>query len=107
VKRVILSTKLIIGSGTFQAEEITQGQAQDWLSQGLVENFCGHETVRILGLEPDKSRRQCDGYDEALAINAKSRLEFGREYSIKEIQAIGVEFTLIRRVSHFMGEVIQ
>jgi len=96
--RVILSTKLLLEPGTFRAKEITQEQAIAWLSLVQVENYCGHETDRILGLEPDRSRKNCPGYDEALAVNAKSRLDFGREYTRAEIEAIGVEFTLIKRM---------
>lgn len=97
-KRVVLSTKLLIGDGTFRARTITRQEAADWLAAGPVENYCGHETVRILGIEPDKSRKSCTGYDEALCLNAKSRLDFGKEYSLAEIEAIGVEFTLIEKL---------
>jgi hypothetical protein len=96
--KVILSTKLIIGDGTFVAENITKTQAQAWVDDGGFENFCGHETVRILSIEPSSHRGNCNSYDEALAITPKSRLEFGREYSIDEIESIGVSFTLIRKI---------
>jgi hypothetical protein len=97
VKRVILSTKLIIGDGLFEARELNRDEAQSWVDAGPVDNYCGHVTVRLLGLEPDTSRRTCDEYDQALALNAKSRLEFGREYTVEEIEEIGVEFTLITK----------
>jgi len=98
MNRVILSTKLLIGDGTFECREITPDEATNWLALGPVENYCGHATVRILGLEPDRSRRECEGYDEALCLKPRSRLEFGREYSQEEIAAIGVEYALIRRI---------
>jgi len=99
-KRVILSTKLLlISDGAFEARSITKAEALEWLNNGPFENYCGHSTVRILGLEPDEERRTCTHYDEALALAAKKRLEFGREYSLEEISAIGVEFTLISRVT--------
>lgn len=97
-KRVVLSTKLIIGNGSFDSIPITRQQAEEWLAMGDFENFSGHQTVKILGIEPATSREQCTGYDEALVIKPKSRLEFGREYSLLEIEKIGVEFVLIRRV---------
>lgn len=97
-KRVVLSTKLLIESGNYRSRAITRQEAADWLAAGPVDNFCGHETVRILGLAPDTTRRTCAGYDEALCLSAKSRLDFGREYSLSEIEAIGVEFTLISRI---------
>lgn len=93
--RVILSTKLIIGEGHFFVKSLTRSEAQEWVNTSSPDNYCGHATVRLLGLEPDKSRRQCDGYDQALAINARARLDFGREYTKEEIEQIGVEYTLI------------
>lgn len=95
MKRVILSTSLILEPGTFEVSNLSLEQAWEWLNRGPVENFCGHETVKILGLEPDRSRNSCSSYDEALAIKTKERLEFGREYGQEEIEAIGVEFMLI------------
>ncbi len=98
MQRVILSTSLIIGEGTFEAKAISQDEAQAWLDEGPFTNYYGHETVRILGLKPDRSRQSCVGYDEALTLKPNDRLEFGREYSREEIERIGVEFVLIRRI---------
>lgn len=95
---VILSTKLVLEDGIFEAITLSQQQAQEWVERSCPENYCGHETVRLLGFEPEKNRRQCDGYDEALCLSSKSRLEFGREYTIKEIREIGVQYVLIRRL---------
>lgn len=96
--RVILSTALIIDEGKFESEILNEDQAFEWLISNPATNYCGHETVRILGLKPDTSRKQCNYYDEALAIRAKGRLEFGREYTQAEIEKIGVLFMLIRRL---------
>jgi hypothetical protein len=96
-RRVILSTALILEEGTFEAKTLSLEEAQEWVDDD-VENYCGHQTVKLLGLKPDTERRQCDGYDEALCLRAKERLEFGREYSIEEIRKIGVEITLIKKV---------
>lgn len=100
-KSVILSTKLMIGEGVFESKKISQKEAQKWVKSHNPENFCGHATVKILGLEPEKSRKQCTGYDQALCLAAKSRLEFGKEYSIEEIQEIGVSFSLISKIDGF------
>lgn len=97
MKRVILSTSLIIGPGTFQAEEISEAEALAWKKKGTVVNYCRHETVRLLGLDPKRAMSQCEGYDEALTLGARRRLEFGREYSLEEIRAMGVRFTLVKR----------
>lgn len=96
--RVVLSNNKIIGRGTFQAEEISDAEALSWLEKGRVANYCRQETVRLLGLDPKQALPHCEGYDEALCLVAKSRLGFGQEYSVEEIRAVGVRFTLVKRV---------
>ena len=96
--RVILSTTILLGEGAFVAREISLDRARAWLGAGPVENFCGHETVRVLGIEPAKDRHECPGYDEALCLKPRARLEFGREYTAAEVETIGVQFTLITRI---------
>ncbi len=98
--RVILSTALIIDEGKFESKNLSKRQSLKWLGEGPATNYCGHESVKILGLQPDQSRKQCTYYDEALAIRAKKRLEYGREYTQKEIEDIGVLFVLIKRLSN-------
>jgi len=99
MKRVILSSPVILEPGLFQCVNLDLAKAFWWLGQGPVDNYCGHETVRILGLEPDDRRRNCESYNEALAIKPKRRLDFGREYTKEEIEEIGVDFILITKVS--------
>ena len=96
--RVVLSTALLLEEGTFRAKKIGLAAAKAWLAAGPYDNFCGHATARILGIEPTTTRAQCLRYDEALCLKPAGRLEFGREYTAEEIDAIGVEFTLIRKI---------
>lgn len=98
---VILSTAILIEDGEFTRQTLTEGEASEWVRLKAPTNFCGHETVRLLGLEPDRSREQCNGYEQALCLSANERLEFGREYSLGEIEQIGVTFTLITKVESF------
>lgn len=97
MKRVILSAPLIIGEGTFHAKVISLAEAQKWVKAHNPQNFCGHQTVKVLGLEPSTSRAACLGYDEALCLKPKGRLEFGREYTVEEILQIGVTPILISK----------
>lgn len=97
LSRVILSTSLIVGEGTFQAQEISEVAARAWLDKGPVANYCRHETVKLLGFDPKQALPQCERYEEALCLGAKSRLEFGRHYSVEEIREIGVRFMLVKR----------
>lgn len=98
MKYAVLSTTLLLESGIFEYNEITKEQAQTWVDTHSPENFSGHETVKVLGLEPDKTRKVCEGYDKALCLSAKSRLEFGKEYTIEEIEEIGVIYALITKI---------
>lgn len=96
--KVILSTSLILEDGIFRSRSLTLEEAQAWVAENNPQNFCGHSTVKVLGLEPAASREQCRGYTAALCLSAKGRLEFGREYSVEEILAIGVDFRLVEEV---------
>jgi len=97
---VVLSTTLIIGEGTFRARRISQDAALAWTKAHHPVNYCGHQTVKLLGVDPATARWNCTGYREALCVSAKSRLESGREYTLGEIEKIGVNYTLIERVSN-------
>lgn len=96
--QVILSSPILIEDGTFTRKTVTQKQAQDWVDKNVPSNFSGHQTVKILGVEPAATRENTPGYDEALVISPNSRLEFGREYTKAEIEKIGVVFLLIMKV---------
>lgn len=93
--KVILSTKLIVGEGLFLSRSVSLVEAYKWVVDNNPTNYCGHQTVKLLGLQPAKTREQCMGYSEALCLSAKGRLDFGREYSVEEIETIGVDFTLV------------
>ena len=95
----ILSTPLLIEEGTFKAEVISLEEAKKLVSQtDVVNNFCGHMTVKAVGLEPTKTRDQCPGYEKALSLKPLGRLEFGREYSLEEVLEIGVSCMLITKL---------
>lgn len=96
--QVILSSPVLIEDGTFTRKTITQKQAQAWVDQNGPVNFCGHQTVKILGVEPTATRENTPGYDEGLIISPLKRLEFGREYTIEEIEKVGVVFVMIKKV---------
>lgn len=96
MEKVILSTKLMLNQGVFLSREISLEEAKKWAQDNNPRNYCGHETVKILGLQPAVTRETCQGYSEALCLAVNGRLEFGREYSIEEIQEIGVIFTLVK-----------
>jgi len=90
MKSVILSTPLLLEEGIFSARIISLDEAREFVRRNQPQNFCGHQTVKVLGLEPSTSRDVCKGYDAALCLKPKGRLEFGREYTVEEILEIGV-----------------
>jgi len=96
MKKVILSTPLIVEEGTFIVKVITLDEAREWV--GDADNFCGHQTVKVLGIDPANTRGTCYSYDEALALKPNDRLEFGKEYTAEEVFAIGVTPFLISKV---------
>jgi hypothetical protein len=98
MQKVILSTALVLGDGLFRSESISLDQAKAWIVSNRPQNFCGHQTVKVLGVEPAQTREVCKGYDQALCLSAKGRLEFGREYTAEEIMEVGVDFRLITRI---------
>ena len=98
MNNVILSTTLLLEAGTFQNKTISMAEAIEWVNTHNPINFCGHETVKVLGLEPTKTRDVCGGYNQALCLKPNGRMEFGREYSVQEILDVGVSFNLITRI---------
>ena len=94
-KKVILSSPLIFETGKFVSRIITVKEAKKWAVGA--ENFCGHETVRVIGIKPVKIRKTCTSYKEALVLRVHKRLEFGQEYSVEEILAIGITPFLITK----------
>lgn len=89
---IILSTPLVFPETITTCREITEKQAQELVNSSNVINYSGHQTTKILGIEPSKDRKVCNGYQKALSLKPEGRMEFGREYSLEEIKEIGVRF---------------
>lgn len=95
MRRAILSSPLLLEAGEFKMEEILLDEAIKFAT--TAQNFCGHQTVKVLGIEPAKTREECAGYDEAICLKPVGRLEFGREYSVAEILKIGIKIFKISK----------
>lgn len=94
--QVILSA-IIPQEGTAHICQVDLSEMKEYVQSGNFVNFVGHETVKLLGVEPAKDRRELNGYyDEAVIVKPNGRLEFGREYSISELQEIGVTCWFVR-----------
>ena len=92
---VILSSPIMVCNGTYSRYTLDKTQALAWVKENEPVVFSAHQTVKVLGLEPAKGRETCHGYSEALILQPKGRLEFGREYSVEEIEAVGLNYILI------------
>jgi len=95
MRKVILSSTLLLEEGTFSMRKVDLAEAADFARDA--ELFCSHETVRILGINPDTARKVCGGYDEALVIKPHNRLEYRREYTLAEIEEIGYDLFIIKK----------
>ena len=96
----ILSSPLILEDGVFESTIINLQEAIDLIKlKGVkIENFCGHQTVKLLGLDPAKARKDCSGYELAIILKPKKRLPFGVELTVEEITTIGITVVLIRKI---------
>lgn len=97
--RVILSTPMLLTEGTFEMKEISLEEAKAWVAEYNPVNYVGHQTVKVLGLEPATSRDACTGYAQALSLKVNGRVEFGKEYSVEDIMSIGVSCFLITDIN--------
>ena len=97
-KYVILSGPILLEEGRYALTAISMEEAQLWVEANAPENFCGHQTVKILGVDPAQARRSCAGYDEALILKPRSRLEWGKQYTVKQIREIGVDPVLVTKL---------
>lgn len=96
----ILSSTVIVEDGIFRRQRISLEEAKNLVhGASLIANFCGHQTVKILGLEPAQSREACASFSQALVLQPKQRLEFGRDYPVQEILDIGVDSVLIEKIN--------
>ncbi|MDB4431172.1 hypothetical protein N9137_02155 [Pseudomonadales bacterium] len=103
MKNVILSgfvpNKLVLsGNNLLKTTVLTVEEATNWVVKNSPKNYCGHDTTRIVGIEPSQSREFCNDWDAALTFKPKGRLEYGKEYSVSEILEIGITIILFEMV---------
>lgn len=96
--KAILSSSIVFEAGVFEVERWTLHEAREWVKKNNPTCFSTHDTVRVLGVEPAKSRLACNSYVEALCVKPNERLDFAKQYTISEIEEIGVKCFYIRKV---------
>jgi hypothetical protein len=97
MSNVILSVPMLLEDGVFERTTITLEEAKKWVTDNSPVNYVGHSTVRILGIEPSTTREVCEKYTQALCLKVNGRLDFGKEYTVEEVLAIGITVTLITK----------
>jgi hypothetical protein len=97
--KAILSSSIIFEPGIFKVSNLTIPEAKEWVKNNNPTCFSTHDTVKILGVTPAKSRLACNSYVEALCLKPNQRLDFHREYSLAEMEEIGVTIFLIKRMT--------
>ena len=96
----ILSSSILLADGLYKRRTITVTEAKELMKTHVFTNFVGHETVKVLGIEPlpKGERPQCRNFDVALVVQPFERLDFGHEYSVQELQEIGYRIILVEKV---------
>ena len=95
--KAILSSSIIFETGTFEVKRLCLAQAKTWVEENNPVCYSTHDTVKVLGVEPSKTRLACNSYDEALCLKPLNRLDFKKQYSIQEILEVGVKIFLIKK----------
>jgi len=92
--KVAITSAFIPVQGKFKFKIISKQDAISLIKTNeLVGIFTGHQTVKILGLKPVQGRPVYNPQPDhiQLWIKPKGRLEFGKEYTIEEIEEIGYD----------------
>jgi len=97
--KVVIVSAFIPCEGIYEIKRISKDEAIDLINKNeLAGIYTNHQTIKILGLEPCQGRPifNPNGDEIQLWIKPKGRLEFGREYSIEEIEEIGYDIWIAK-----------
>jgi len=97
--RAILSTPMLLTTGTFKSEIISLTEAIIWTKMYNPTCYTSHETVRLLDIDPTTiERAECHDYYQSLVLKPNKRLAYGKEYTLEEIEEIGVTCMLTTKL---------
>ena len=99
INLAILSSTILLEDGTFHRAEITLTQAKTLINAFDTTNYTQHYSCALLGVEPAKERVTCESYDVAIVVKPNTRLQYGREYTVEEIEDIGYKIVVIWKQS--------
>ena len=101
---VIFSTTLMPSDGIWERRTTTLQAAKEELAvlkaQGIEPVcFSQHQTVKLFGVSPATGREQCQDFDLAFVARPLFRTEFGKEYSLEEIEDGGYEVVRVAKIA--------
>ena len=97
--KIVIVSAFIPAEGIYEIKKVNKDEAIKNINENeLVGIYTNHQTIKILGLEPCNGRPVFNptGKEIQLWIKPKGRLEFGREYSIEEIEEIGYDIWIAK-----------
>ena len=105
MKITLLNTSILTGFGTFEFQPISLAQARDLVKKSEVYSAIGHkETAEILSdlleteVETNRANFVQSVEDTALVFKLKSRIPEGKVLNRAEIEEIGYDFGILRRL---------
>jgi hypothetical protein len=105
MKITLLNTSILTTYGTFDFQPISLAEAKDLVKNIETESLIGHASTadilsELLGIEVQTNRTEYlqNVDDIALIFKLKSRISEGRVLNRTEIEEIGYEFGVLRRL---------
>lgn len=102
---ILLNTSILTTFGTFDFQPITLAEAKDLVKNNKIESSIGHASTadilsELLEIEVKANRVEYiqNVDDVALIFKLKSRIPEGKVLNRKEIEEIGYEFGVLRRL---------
>lgn len=101
----ILNTSILTNYGTYSYEPLSLYEAQQLIENNSFQSAIGHQATAdiltsLLGVTVPMNRIQYSQQtgDTALVFKLKGRAEEGKILTIAEIEAMGYEFALLKRL---------
>ena len=91
---LVVVSAFIPSEGKWDIKKISLEEAKELVNKAKkVSIYTQHQTIKLINLEPDTERRVYipQGEEKQLWLKPNGRLEFGKEYSLEELQEIGVQ----------------
>lgn len=110
----LLNTTIVTGKGLFSCMPLTVDEAREIVQYNPTESHVGHQATAdsmatLLGVPVQMNRSpysQTQPGQKAICLKVKGRIEEGRILTREELEAIGYEFFLLKKVANSEEEFI-